>query len=181
MINKVNVSYTDQLAHCDLARHLKDLITINSVFVCIGTDRIIVDCLGPLVGTMLKEKFLPLPVYGTIEEPIHALNIKQSLKEIYKYHSDESIIGIDSCVGKFDDIGYIKIIDEPICPGSSFKKDLPIVGKHSIIGITGNSQVAQEFINSAVRLNVVYGMAKVITLAILEGYQLYKISRKAKH
>ena len=34
------------------------------VIVCVGTDGVVGDCLGPLVGTMLKEKNLPAFIYG---------------------------------------------------------------------------------------------------------------------
>ena len=35
------------------------------VLLCIGTDKITGDCLGPLVGSKLKQRKFPYPLYGT--------------------------------------------------------------------------------------------------------------------
>lgn len=51
------------------------------VFLCIGSDRSTGDSFGPLVGTMLKEKQVPYHVFGTLSEPVHALNLKNTLNE----------------------------------------------------------------------------------------------------
>ena len=50
------------------------------IFVCIGTDRSTGDSLGPLVGYKLK--YLSknnIYIYGTLENPIHAKNMVDSL------------------------------------------------------------------------------------------------------
>ena len=56
--------------------------TLNNrpiVFVCIGTDRSTGDSLGPLIGTLLVEKNIhPFHVYGSLENPIHALNLAEN-------------------------------------------------------------------------------------------------------
>ena len=45
------------------------------VFVCIGTDAVIADSLGPIIGTKLTphEKWT-ISVYGTLHDPITAKN-----------------------------------------------------------------------------------------------------------
>ena len=49
-------------------------------FACIGTDRSTGDALGPLVGQrLLKLGFDRTPVIGTLEEPLHALNLEERL------------------------------------------------------------------------------------------------------
>ncbi len=73
-MSKVKIHYKDSLGYYTLSNFLKDELNANTIIVCIGTDRCIGDCLGPLIGSMLEEKFFPLPVYGTIANPIHALN-----------------------------------------------------------------------------------------------------------
>ena len=58
------------------------------VIVCIGTDRSTGDSLGPLVGTLLSEKTenssSSFHVYGTLDDPIHAMNLQEKLNEIKK-------------------------------------------------------------------------------------------------
>ena len=40
------------------------------VLLCIGTDKITGDCLGPLVGSKLMQQNFPHPLYGTLEKPL---------------------------------------------------------------------------------------------------------------
>ena len=52
------------------------------IFFCIGTDRSTGDALGPLTGSHLTESPLfPFPVVGTLENPLHALNLQQQIDE----------------------------------------------------------------------------------------------------
>ena len=51
--------------------------------VGIGTDRSTGDSFGPLVGYMLSKcKIYDFDVYGTIVEPVHALNLKETMDKI---------------------------------------------------------------------------------------------------
>ena len=46
------------------------------VFLCIGSDRVTGDCLGPFVGQKLSSCSTPdFTVYGTLFQPVHALNL----------------------------------------------------------------------------------------------------------
>ena len=71
------------------------------VFLCIGTDRIIGDCLGPLVGTMLQEKLekynvFNINIYGNLKENICYTNIQNILKIINQKHQNACIIVVDA-------------------------------------------------------------------------------------
>ena len=51
------------------------------VFVCIGSDRVTGDSLGPLIGYKLNKspfasRFI---IYGTLEYPVHALNLDETI------------------------------------------------------------------------------------------------------
>ena len=81
-MNKIKAYYKDLLSYYKIANFLKEYINKDSIIVCIGTDRCIGDSLGPIVGSMLKHKNFPLNVYGTVDYPIHALNIKEKLIQI---------------------------------------------------------------------------------------------------
>ena len=55
----------------------------NLVILCIGSDRVIGDCLGPLVGHKLSSllKNSGISVYGTLKKPVHAKNLDATLKK----------------------------------------------------------------------------------------------------
>lgn len=161
-MNKLKVNYKDKMAYYEISYFLKDYINSNTIIVCIGTDRCIGDCLGPLVGTMLKEKYFPLPVYGTVSSPIHALNLEQRLTEIKILHPKSNILGIDACLGEKDSIGEIHCRDYPIHPGKGVGKNLPDVGDSSIIGIVDSSDSDEIFTNRNIRLSFVLDIAKTI-------------------
>lgn len=173
-MNKVKANYKSSLAYYKIAFFLKDFIDDNSIIVCIGTDRCIGDCLGPVVGSMLKIKRFPLPVYGTIEEPIHALNIDKKLDEIEKLNPGKNIIGIDACLGDKNSIGEIQVRDYAVHPGKGVGKSLPDVGRTSIIGIVDANDNKEIFSSNNIRLNLIIKMSTIITYSLLQAYYLSK-------
>lgn len=169
-MNRVKANYKSPLAYYKIANFLKDFIDSNSIIVCIGTDRCIGDCLGPIVGSMLKLKRFPLPVYGTIEEPIHALNIDKKLDEIEKLNPGKNIIGIDACLGDKKNIGEIQVRDYAIHPGKGVGKSLPDVGRTSIIGIVDSNDNKEIFNSNNIRLDLIIKMSNIITYSLLQAY-----------
>lgn len=148
------------------------------VFVCIGTDRSTGDSLGPLIGTFLEEKKpSPFFVYGTLEDPIHAVNLEEKLNEIKKKHINAFIIGIDACLGRLKSVGYIQIKKGPVKPGAGVNKELPEVGHMHITGIVNVSGFMEFFVLQNTRLHLVLNIAKTIAAAI---YQV-SLSYKPKH
>jgi len=171
-VSKVKIHYKDSLGYYTLSNFLKDELNANTIIVCIGTDRCIGDCLGPLIGSMLEEKFFPLPVYGTIANPIHALNLDSKLSDIKLKHPDSKIIGIDACLGPPNKIGEIQVRDYPINPGKGVGKSLSPVGDISIIGIVDSSDIDEPFTSRNIRLNLILEISKVITQGLVHGYYL---------
>lgn len=156
----------------DLALEISQYISKKTVIVCIGTDKCIGDCLGPLVGSILTDNNFPLPVYGTLSLPIHALNIDDRLKEIHSIHHDSTIIGVDACLGNQDDIGQIRTRNYAIHPGKGVGKELPEVGIASIIGIVDSSENSEFFFSRSIRLSFIMDMAKTISKALIDAYNL---------
>lgn len=169
---KYKIHYTNSDSYIEVAKKIKDYIKDNTIIICIGTDKCIGDCLGPLVGSLLVESNFPLPVFGTLESPIHALNIQDKLDYIYKLYPNSTIIGIDACLSDEDSIGEIHIRDYPIHPGKGVGKTLPEVGHYSIIGVVDSNDTALIFTNRSIRLYLIMEMAKIISKALLHSYNL---------
>ncbi|WP_024613936.1 spore protease YyaC [Clostridium sp. Ade.TY] len=167
------VHYNDPLAYYTIAQTITECFSENLVIVCIGTDKCIGDCLGPLVGTILKESMFPIPVYGSIDSPIHALNIDKKLKSILSTHPKAYIIGIDACLGDETSIGEIHIRNFAIRPGKGVGKSLPDVGQKSIVGIIDSNEHADLFYKRSIRLSFVFDIAKVISKGIIHAYYEY--------
>ncbi|MDV4151605.1 spore protease YyaC [Clostridium sp. AL.422] len=164
---KHKIHYDDHNSYMEIADKIKKYKKDDTIIICVGTDKCIGDCLGPLVGSLLIENNLPLPVFGTLQSPIHALNIEEKLKYINKLHPNSFVIGVDACLGEENSIGEIHIRDYPIHPGKGVGKHLPEVGDVSIIGIVDHSDSAIFFTNRSIRLYLIMEMAKVITKALI--------------
>ncbi|WP_026695827.1 spore protease YyaC [Peribacillus kribbensis] len=166
-----NRMFRVQCEELDAAQKIsKELLTLISpernqpiVIVCIGTDRSTGDSLGPLVGTLLEEKSASsFHVYGTLEDPIHAVNLEERLREINRLHRNPFIIGIDACLGRLKSVGSIQIGQGPIKPGAGVNKELPAVGNMHITGIVNVSGFMEFFVLQNTRLSLVLKMARAI-------------------
>ena len=81
-----------------IKRHKRDWTEI--VFLCIGSDRVTGDCLGPYVGYRLSQHQLPgIFVYGTLNQPVHAVNLSDITDFISKSHPFALVIAIDASLG----------------------------------------------------------------------------------
>ena len=134
------------------------------LILCIGTDRSTGDCLGPLIGYKLrKEKFQNVVVMGTLENPVHAGNLSESLRKIRDQYPDHLVIAIDASVGKDDSVGYITLEEGPLYPGLGVKKELEAIGDISITGIVGCLTEGDPLFLQSIRLSVVMKMADAIS------------------
>ncbi len=78
------------------------------IFCCIGTDRSTGDALGPLVGNHLTQDYaFPFTVLGTLEKPVHALNLLETQAELETRTPYPFIVAVDACLGEEDSIGSI--------------------------------------------------------------------------
>jgi len=156
-----------------ISNTLKEILSQTSkeiIFLCVGSDRSTGDSLGPLVGTMLKEKSIPFPVYGTLEEPVHALNIKKVLKDIHKKYEDPFIFGIDACLGDEGRIGSVFIKEGAFIPGNAVNNVLPSVGNYHLKAIVNYLDPISpvQSLNST-RLYTVKLLAEIITEIITKA------------
>jgi putative sporulation protein YyaC len=159
----------------EIVRHLPTHSNQPIAIACIGTDRSTGDALGPLIGTKLEEKGSPLfHVYGTLDNPIHAVNLEEQLLLINKELNHPFIVGIDACLGRLKSVGMITIGDGPVKPGAGVKKELPAIGDMHVTGIVNVSGFMEFFVLQNTRLNLVMKMASVISDSIFEASLLYK-------
>jgi putative sporulation protein YyaC len=152
---------------------LKEVLCQTSkeiVFLCVGSDRSTGDSLGPIVGTMLKERNIPYPVYGTLEQPVHALNIKKVIKDIHKTYEEPFIFGIDACLGDERKIGSVFIKEGPFIPGNAVNNVLPSVGNYHLKAIVNYLDPFSpvQSLNST-RLYTVKILSEIVTEIIIRA------------
>ncbi len=175
MFEKRNyISSSDINSRFILSQHIKKYINkkidkySDVVVFCIGTDRATGDALGPLVGTSLENKGLK-NVYGTIDTPIHAINLSEKVKKVYEFYEKPFIIAIDACLGVNHHIGNMSIWEGAISPGAGISKNLIEVGDIAITGIVNRWSYNGIFQLQSTRLSIVMKMAEIISDSIEES------------
>ena len=140
------------------------------ILLCIGTDRSTGDCLGPLVGTKLSGRGQDFfHVYGTLEQPVHASNLKQKLEEIGRHYENPLVIAIDACLGSLENVGCVNIGDGSLQPGAGVNKNLPAVGEIHITGIVNVGGFMEYLVLQNTRLNLVMRMADLIVEGLINA------------
>jgi putative sporulation protein YyaC len=154
--------YAKELFSLALMRFLTGEVSSKEVVVvCIGTDRSTGDSLGPLVGSQLAARGIG-PVYGTLDDPVHATNLQEKIVEIREKHPDSFIVAIDACLGKTESVGHVNIKKGPLRPGTGVNKNLPTIGNMHIVGIVNVGGFMEYFVLQNTRLNLVMKMATLI-------------------
>lgn len=165
--------YVQELFSLALMRNLAaELLGANKeiVVVCIGTDRSTGDSLGPLVGTQLQNKGIT-PVYGTLDDPVHATNLQEKLVEIRERHPQAFIMAIDACLGKAESVGHVNIKKGSLRPGTGVNKTLPQIGNMHIVGIVNVGGFMEYFVLQNTRLHLVMKMATIISEGISWAFE----------
>lgn len=139
------------------------------LILCIGTDRSTGDSLGPLTGTRLLEHNPPFQVLGTLEHPVHAANLAETLNCI-KAGPPRWTVAIDASLGNMDGVGLLNIGMGSLQPGAGVNKRLPQVGDVYITGIVNVGGFMEYFVLQNTRLSLVTKMADVICAGLLAAY-----------
>ena len=175
--NKLYYSYSSKSSTKEDMDEMAFLLTMlyksydkDIIFLCIGSDRSTGDSFGPFVGTMLKENKFPHHVFGTIAEPVHALNLKTVIKEIHNRFPEPIIFGVDACLGDNHQIGSILLKEGPLTPGCAINNFLPEVGNYHLKAVVNyldsNSPVSSL---NTTRLDTVLDLAKITSTIILNS------------
>jgi putative sporulation protein YyaC len=152
-----------------LERHLEAMGAARRpvAFACIGTDRSTGDALGPLVGQQLRRLGCPERwVIGTLEHPLHALNLAERLLPQHAADPRPLIVAIDAALGPLAGVGAITLRRGGLRPGQGVGKDLPAVGE---LAVTATVNVQAGALDAQVlqstRLFMVQELAETIGTA----------------
>lgn len=149
-------------------------ITDPIVILCIGTDRSTGDALGPIAGSKLREYHFPqLHVYGTLDEPVHAINLDETIEKVHNTYCSPFTIAIDAGLGKHSSVGMIDVKEGPLKPGTGVNKDLTPVGNMHLTGLVNIGGYMEYFVLQSTRLGLVMKMADIISYGVYSGIREY--------
>ena len=150
-----------------LLQERSDKNHLPPVFLCIGSDRVTGDSLGPIIGSRLSS-LLPeyFSIYGTLERPVHALNLSDTLHSIYKNHPDRLLIAVDASLGTQKHQGYVTVAHGSLSPGAGVNKTLESAGDISITGIVNINNRFSHLMLQTTRISLVMMLAECISKGI---------------
>ncbi len=170
----IRVNYRDPLATEKISAALKELImseqrncNLHRLILCIGSDRSTGDALGPLVGAYLSKLQLPrVLIWGTLAEPVHALNLDSYMQQIETNTDRPLTIAVDASLGKAGSIGNIEVGKGPLYPGAGVHKKLPPVGDIYLSGIVNLGGFMEQMVLQSTRLFHVMELSTVIAVSL---------------
>lgn len=125
-----------------MALFLNKLIPRNKklVLLCIGSNNMVGDMLGPYSGSIIERCCDTLTVYGTSLFPVNATNLHQYVELLYTKHREDFILAIDACASHHK-VGTVIVSNRPIKPASAceFPCGIASVGNASIKGTSGRN------------------------------------------
>ena len=139
---------------------------VRPAIVCVGSDRVAGDSLGPLTGSILQKSGADAFLYGTLEKTVTAREVPALSAFLQKTHPKSPVLAIDAAVGNAEEVGLVKLSGTPLYPGSGTNKQLGRLGDASILGIVARREEGFAALDR-VRLGTVCRMAEVIAEAVL--------------
>lgn len=178
------IPFDDELAVSQLTECLDRMFATSLgkplIVVCVGTDRSTGDAFGPIVGTKLKciPSLRLVHIYGTLDEPVHAVNLASTLEHIQAEHRESPfILAVDACLGKFDHVGQLIIEEGPLRPGAGVKKSLPEFGDYTLTGVVNVSGFMEYFVLQNTRLGIVMRMTDIVVEALRASLHRVQLQR----
>jgi putative sporulation protein YyaC len=147
----------------NLSNQLINIIDKNTIFVCVGSDKVIFDSIGPLVGHILKQRLPNIIIYGDLKYPLNGLNISSEIQKIKTKHPNNNILAIDATISN-NNIGFANLYDEPIKPGiGSFGE----IGNYKLVGVI-DSPDNPDIYRKNISLYHVFLLVDLITKSIIK-------------
>ena len=151
--------------------------TQEPIFLCVGSDKFVVDSLAPIVAEKLKKEYnIPAIVYGGLDYNINRTNLLEVLNYISVMHENCSIVLVDATVDV--SVGVVKVGDGAM-PG--FGQIIPNrkLGDISILGVV--ERRSAKFNLNATRLKLVVDMAEFIAKGCFLAVSRIKRETITKH
>lgn len=150
------------------------------IFLCIGTNKVVGDSFGPIIGEILKNniKHPKINIIGNLKYNVNANNIIKITQKINKKYYKPYIVSIDSALGDKFLVGKIYVLKNKLDVGKALKKDLCKIGDVSIKGIVGiNKKDSKE--NFKILQNVnkdfIYELSQKTSKFIIESIKFLNL------
>lgn len=87
------------------------------VILCIGSDKIAGDSVGPIVGDILKNRLnARCFVYGATGKSVNGRNVQDFLELIKCAHPESPVIAVDACLSKEAEKPFVAVVSGGVNP-----------------------------------------------------------------
>lgn len=141
----------------------------NIVILCIGSNKMIGDCIGPMVGEKLQsilKKEKNVIIYGDMKETLNFKNAKKVIENIFEKYKNPFIITVDSALGTKETIENIIVSTGWIKIGNSLGRSICYYSHINIKGVVGENKVTKKEnikILTTVNPTLVIKLSQIIT------------------
>lgn len=130
------------------------------LFLCIGSNDIIWDSIGPLVGTNLQKRLGSKLVLG--DEKNNIISYRDLIRNYTKIKG-RYIIAIDAAISTKEMAGEIFISDKPLIMGLGVNNIKGIVGNMSIkVAMCNSDKITKEYVNNLARF-IAIGITRAVS------------------
>ena len=141
------------------------------IFLCIGTEKIIGDSVGPIIGSNIKNlENEYIKVYGICGKNLDFSNAKNIIEKVYKKYSNPFIITIDAALSKEKRVGEIHIGKGFMKIGTALEKSITFYSNINIKCVVGKYNSLNQKENINILNNVVkervYSLAEIVSQGI---------------
>ena len=141
------------------------------VFLCVGTEKVIGDSVGALVGEILKKKYkINGYIYGDFDDNVTAKNLNNTILKIKNAHPYSPIVLVDGILGESHEVGQVKFYPQGAIPSGQFN-DGVLVGDYSILAVVDTKGIDGLTLLSSVKLGTIITMAEFIAESISRAYK----------
>lgn len=111
---------------------------MKCLILCIGTDKISGDSLGPAVGSLLRDRYrLPYPVFGVEGCCVNGINLPEYRQLLTAHYKDTPVIAVDAAVGDEHEVGTVKYRKGGVKAGGALGRESDYIGDIGILGVVG--------------------------------------------
>ncbi|MEG1613010.1 MAG: DUF1256 domain-containing protein [Clostridia bacterium] len=106
------------------------------VILCVGSDKIMGDSVGPSVGDLLTKTLnIKCFVYGVTGRSVNGKNLNSFVDFIKIVHKDSPIIAVDACLSNTEEIENIRVLKGGVNPKRALTNLPNPVGDIGILGV----------------------------------------------
>ena len=138
----------------------------NPVVLCIGTNKLLDDCLGPMVGSLLKKMGYKGFVYGTLDAPISSLNLSEALAFLKATHKGKKLLIVDaSTTSHLERIGKI-VLAKNYQPFNKILWNLNVEADYFLFGVCSLHKKNFKTICCA-KMGIIHKLCKTICAGLM--------------